>query len=133
MIKLLFIKTGNIFTLPDEEALRIKSQDRANEYKILDAGYLEEKTEEVSAEEVEKLVSIQPEPLSDELPDESVPECKPSLPHTHEKEYLEMDLDLENASHVELKGYCARLGISVTSRESKKSMIAKIKETGIVK
>lgn len=41
MMKILFIPTGNVFVLPDEEALRLKSQDRGN-YKILDVGYTEQ-------------------------------------------------------------------------------------------
>jgi hypothetical protein len=133
MIKLLNIKTGNIFTLPDQEALAIKANDRANEFKVLEAGLTEEVEEQVTPEEAEALANAPIEKLDDTVPDDAVAEVKPTLPHTHEKEYLEMEIDLEKATPVELRGYCGRLGIKVGSTASKKSMIAKIKETGIVK
>ena len=47
-MKLLYKPTGNIFTLPDEEALRIKKDDRGNDYKILDCGDLEEVEETIN-------------------------------------------------------------------------------------
>lgn len=37
MMKLLYKPTGNVFTLPNEEAMRIKREDRGNDYKILEA------------------------------------------------------------------------------------------------
>ena len=40
MLKLLYKPTGNIFTLPDAEGLRIKREDRGNDYEILDCGNL---------------------------------------------------------------------------------------------
>lgn len=133
MIKLLNVKTGNIFTLPDEEALKIKANDRGNDFKLLDAGLTKETEEQVTKEEAEALANAPVEKLDDEVPDDAVAEVKPSLPHTHEKEYLEMEIDLEKATPVELRGYCGRLGIKVGSTASKKSMIAKIRETGILK
>lgn len=133
MIKLLNVKTGNIFILPDEEALKIKQTDISGEYKILDAGLTEKKEEQVSKEEAEKLANAPIEKLSDDIPDDAVAEVKQVLPHTHEKEYLDMEIDLDKATPVELRGYCGRLGIKVASTASKKSMIAKIRETGIVK
>lgn len=42
-MKLLFKPTGNIFTLPDEEAMKIKAGDRGN-YEILDCGFNEAET-----------------------------------------------------------------------------------------
>ena len=55
MLKLLYKPTNNVFTLPDAEALRIKNEDRAGDYVILEAGLQEEKTEVVTAEEAVKL------------------------------------------------------------------------------
>ena len=133
MIKLLNVKTGNIFVLPDQEALAIKEKDLSNEFKILDAGLTKEIEEQVTKEEAEALANAPVEKLDDEVPDDAVAEVKPTLPHTHEKEYLEMEIDLEKATPVELRGYCGRLGIKVGSTASKKSMIAKIRETGILK
>lgn len=133
MIKLLNVRTGNIFTLPDEEALKIKANDRGNDFKLLDAGFTEEKEESISIEEAKKLAETPVEKLDDSVADDAIPESKPSLPHTHEKEYLEKEIDLEKASAIELKGYCGRLGIKVAGNASKKTMIEKIRETGIVK
>lgn len=49
MMKLLYKPTGNIFTLPNEEAMRIKREDRGNDYKILEAEC--EATEEVETDQ----------------------------------------------------------------------------------
>ena len=62
MLKLLYIPTGNIFTLPDSEALKIKQTDRGN-YKILDCKTLNEikdniETNETIQESNEKEKSI---------------------------------------------------------------------------
>ena len=57
MLKLLNKETKNIFTLPDEEAMRIVQQDRKGTFVILDAGLQEEVTEEVAAEVTEEVVA----------------------------------------------------------------------------
>ena len=49
MMKLLYKPTGNVFTLPNEEAMRIKREDRGNDYKILEAE--SEATEEVETDQ----------------------------------------------------------------------------------
>jgi len=38
MIRLLYKPTGNLFTVPDEEALRIQREDRGNDYLVVEAG-----------------------------------------------------------------------------------------------
>ena len=64
MIKLLFKPTGNIFTLPDNEALAIKASDRGN-YEVLDAGLNEpEPTITISQEEVKQVLEAKAEKLT---------------------------------------------------------------------
>ena len=55
MIKLLYKPTGNIFTLPDAEALRIKKEDRGNDYVLLDAGLQEEEVKTITKQEVKDI------------------------------------------------------------------------------
>ena len=55
MIKLLYKPTGNIFTLPDEEAIRIKNEDRGNDYVFLEAGLQQEEHKTISEEETKEL------------------------------------------------------------------------------
>ena len=61
MMKLLYIPTGNVFTLPDEEALKIMRSDRGN-YKILDAGFVdEEEVQTLPPKTVKELVLAEEE------------------------------------------------------------------------
>lgn len=55
MLKLLYKPTGNVFTLPDEEALRIKKSDEYN-YEILEAGLQEETQEQLTPQEIGEIV-----------------------------------------------------------------------------
>ena len=132
MIKLLHKPTGNTFVVSDEEAFRITGSYDRNDFVILEGGLTEASEGTASKEELEKLQ--QPaEELSDEVPNEAIPQQpKPSLKHVNEEEYLAMDLDLDNATTVELKGYCKRLGIKISARETRKSMLEKLKQTGLV-
>ena len=43
MLKLQFIPTGIIFTLPDEDAVKIKNADKTGDYKILDKDFKEDR------------------------------------------------------------------------------------------
>lgn len=64
MLKLLFKPTGNVFTLPDAEALKIKREDRGNNYEILDCGNLPPLVEDVlSQEEVQAIEEERQEAL----------------------------------------------------------------------
>ena len=66
-MKLLFKPTGNIFTLPDEEALKIKAKDRGN-CEILDCGLnKEEKPESVSQSKVKKIEQAKSKSRAKEL------------------------------------------------------------------
>ena len=67
MMKLLFKPTGNIFTLPDEEALKIKAKDRGN-YEILDCGLnKEEKPQSVSQKQVKEIEQAKAKSRAKEL------------------------------------------------------------------
>ena len=67
MLKLLYKPTGNIFTLPDVEALRIKKEDRGNDYEILDCGNLPPLVEDVlSQDEVKAIEEERQEALEQE-------------------------------------------------------------------
>ena len=113
MLKLLFIPTGNIFTLPDEEALRIKATDRGN-YRILDAGYQEEKEEKVSPKTVKELVMKQDEEIkAQEEADNSKPAPKSELKY-------------EEMKKSELLAVCKKLGITADANNNKAQLLEKI-------
>ena len=56
MLKLKFIPTGIVFTLPDEDAIKIKNADRTGDYKILDKNYKENKPKTSKQKTVKELV-----------------------------------------------------------------------------
>lgn len=68
MMKLLYKPTGNIFTLPNEEAMRIKREDRGNDYKILEAE--SEATEEVETDQATDQADDQVEEETEEAEEE---------------------------------------------------------------
>ena len=68
MMKLLYKPTGNIFTLPNEEAMRIKREDRGNDYKILEAEC--EATEEVETDQATDQADDQVEEETEETEEE---------------------------------------------------------------
>lgn len=117
-MKLLYIPTGNVFTLPDEEALKIKKADRGN-YKILDAGYVDaEETVTLPPKTVKELV-LQDENVEDEEIEEPVEETDVEVGKTSK-------LDIDNLSWIELRALAMKLGIP--GNISKKEMIVKLKE-----
>lgn len=84
MIKLLYIPTGNMFTLPDEEATRIIKQDRGN-YKVLEGGIIEpEEPKQVDEKTVKELVMPEVEEDEEETEQEAEPE-KPVEKFTKEE------------------------------------------------
>lgn len=83
MMKLLFIPTGNVFTLPDEEAIKIKESDRGN-YKILDAGYVEPVEEVLEPATVQELVMGDEEETEEEVEEEI------ELPKNTDEDLLKM-------------------------------------------
>ena len=56
MLKLKFIPTGIVFTLPDEDAIKIKNADRTGDYKILDKSSKENKPKTSKQKTVKELV-----------------------------------------------------------------------------
>lgn len=143
MLKLLNTKTGNIFVLPDEEAIRIKKEDRTNTFRILDAGLLEKKEEVVTQEQVEEIVAttenrieeIEQEDIEQEKAEKEeearVKEGKinanPKLPRVTED-----TLDLDKINKKELVNMAKRLGLNANINETKQVIIEKIKSTGIL-
>ena len=107
MMKLLFIPTGNVFVLPDEDALRIMATDRGN-YKIVEGGLQKETTEQLPPETVKELVMQQPQ--------EDEPEAE------------EEPLDYTTLNKPELMAYANRLGISCNRNHSKDAILGLIKE-----
>lgn len=57
MIEIKFIPTGNIFSLPDSEAIRIVSEDRGN-YKVL-KGKVPEVKQQKEKKSVQELVIVE--------------------------------------------------------------------------
>lgn len=117
MMKLLYIPTGNVFTLPDEEAVRIKKNDRGN-YKILDAGYVDpEEVQVLPPKTVKELVLVEETKEEEEVEEEVKPllELEPTS-----------KLDIDNLSWIEIRALAMKLGIP--GNISKKEMTAKLKE-----
>ena len=117
MMKLLFIPTGNVFVLPDEEALRIKQSDRGN-YKILEGGLVEEEEEKVlEPKTVQELVMQEPEydvPEKEEQPEPEQP-----------KEY---SVPLVLMKRQELVVLAKRCGIKVDPKMTNQILREKISE-----
>ena len=126
MMKLLYVPTGNIFTLPDEEALAIKREDRGN-YRILDAGYVDEVEEQADEKTIAELVmgetapQVELPPAQEEAKQEEIAE---------ETETTEEKINIEDLKKPELVGLWMKLGIKVTKTDTKEILIGKIKATG---
>ncbi len=117
MMKLLFIPTGNVFVLPDEEALRIKQSDRGN-YKILDGGLQEEEEPKVlEPKTVQELVMQEPEYETPEKEEEPVEE--------QPKEYK---VPLVLMKRPELLVLAKRCGINVNNRMTAQTLRELISE-----
>lgn len=104
MLKLLYKPTGNIFTLPDAEAIRIKQADRGNDYKILDCGNIKEtegtlasdKIKEIEAKEAEALEEEQKEFIEAQSDEAELPKVNPNF------KKFEIDKDYKNMTKKEL-------------------------------
>lgn len=119
MMKLLYIPTGNVFTLPDEIALKHYKSDKEN-YKILDAGFVDEEAPvQLPPQTVQELVMQQPEQEKEEVT-ESVAESV-----IVEEDKTE---DLMKMSKDALLVYCRKLGIKgmTKGQKTKKQMIEAI-------
>lgn len=113
MMKLLFIPTGNVFTLPDEEAIKIKESDRGN-YKILDAGYVEPVEEVLEPATVQELVMGDEEKTEEEEVEEEI-----ELPKNTDEDLLKM-------SRKELIALARRLNIKGVRENLNKTQLLEL-------
>jgi len=119
MMKLKFVPTGNIFVLPDEEAIKIKNKDRGN-YVLLsedDKEIVEEK-KEVKVPTIKELV----------MPEEQ------TEPMTNEE--IAKDITLEELAGMDrfaLFGLAQRLDLKPATSANKRTLLKMLKETGIFK
>lgn len=143
MIKLLNKKTGNIFVLPDVEAIRIKKEDRVGTYEILDSGLQQIEDKQVSEETVQELVNgveARAEEIEEEDKEQEIKEQEeeqkakegkinenPKLPKVTED-----TLDLDKINKKELVNMAKRLGLNANINEHKQVIIDRIKSTGIL-
>lgn len=122
-MKLLYIPTGNVFTLPDEIALKHYNSDNKN-YKILDAGFVEpQEPVQLPPQTVQELVMQQPEEDEEEKPEDI--SASVIVDEKEEENLLDLSKD-------ELFAYCRRLGIkgvtkSKTSKQKMVELINKVK------
>ena len=117
MMKLLYIPTGNVFTLPDEVALKHYKSDTFN-YKILDAGFVDEEAPvQLPPQTVEALVMAQ----NDEDAVEETDDIAEAVIVEEKKE----EVDLMKLPKDELFGMCRRLGIKgvTKSKTTKERMV----------
>lgn len=105
-MKIVYIPTGNVFTLPDEEVLKIMSSDRGN-YKVLEGGLQKESQDKLPPQTVKELVVQKPEP---------------------EEEPQEQPLDWSTLSKNELVAAAKKFNITVTNRDTKATLLDKIYE-----
>lgn len=130
MMKLLYIPTNNIFTLPDEDAIRYRNQDPAN-YRILDAGYTKEEAPvQVSEDTVKQIVMEQDSKKEEEQePNDSIA----SSVVVEEQQEKQEEVDLTKLSKEALLGYCRRLGIKgmTKGQKTKAQMIEAIQKVTV--
>lgn len=130
MMKLLFKPTGNIFTLPDSEALKIKETDRGN-YEILDAGLNNsEKPESLTKEEVETILEEKAQRLAKEQELKKVKEEKALKAKTRRKNpnFKVSDTNLDTMPKVDMEVLAEKLGIRDTHNIRKPQLRKMIKD-----
>lgn len=125
MMKLMYVPTGNIFTLPDAEALEIKKNDRGN-YKILDAGYVEEIEEVADEKTVAELV------MQEETPQVELPPAQEEAKQEAEAPVEEpaKAIELEELTKPDLLGLAMKLGVKASQKDNKDVIIEKIRTSG---
>ena len=131
MLKLLNKETNNIFTLPDEEAMKIVQQDRKGTFVILDAGLQEESTEEVTEEVVTELLEQQ-EQRAEEIEKEDNPVEEVKAPNPKTPKITEDTLNLEKMEKKDLVAVARRLGVTANINHKKETIIEKIRKTGVL-
>ncbi len=130
-MKLLFKPTGNIFTLPDDEALRIKETDRGN-YEILDAGLNEvEPAITISQEEVKKTIEVKNEKIAREQRALEEKEAKALRKKTKRVNPIFKTFDISDLDKLEkdvLETLAGKLGITDPHNKKRAELIRRIKE-----
>ena len=129
MLKLLYIPTGNIFTLPDEEAFRIKKEDRGDNYKIFteDSKELDIETKEENKKPTIKELVMPDEPKEQEV--ELPPAKQEELEEPQEKERVTIE-ELQKMDRFALYGLAQRLDLKPKSNANKATLLKMLKETG---
>jgi hypothetical protein len=132
MLKLLYKPTGNIFTLPDKEAIEIKNADRGNDYVILEAGLQEEVIAQITQEEVKEIEEVK-EQEAEALEAQDKEEAKETEGKKESDYFKKFDAsDLKKLTKEELEVMASKLGIPSSHNQKKAELIAKIEElTGI--
>lgn len=111
MIKIMYIPTGNTFTLPDEEVMKILSSDSYN-YKILEGGLQKEAKGQLPPETVQELVMQKPEEVIEE---------------EAQKEAAEDEkLDYSTLKRHELCAVASKLGVSIDAKYTKAQLLEMI-------
>lgn len=132
MLKLLNKITKHVFVLPDEEAIRIKTQDRAGDYEIIDAGLMEETVEEVTNETVEQILEQKEERIEQiELEDNPPPEAPKPEPRNVPK-ITPDTLNLEKMTKAELLLVAKRLGCKGSANTTMTELKERIRATGVI-
>ena len=113
MMKLLYIPTGNLFTLPDEKALSYYNSDKDN-YKILDAGFItEQPPQKLEPKTVQELVMQTDDEEEGDKPQSIADQVVEKEPE-----------DLNKLTKPALVAYCRRLGIKgVTTKNRTKAQL----------
>lgn len=124
MLKLLYIPTNNVFTLPDEEALRIKNEDRGNNYKILNEDYVEKQIEQPKEKTIKELVMAD----DDNSETEQAPIQEEEI--TQDKKPITIE-DLKEMNRFALYGLAQRLDLKPKSNANKATLLKLLRETGI--
>lgn len=129
-MKLLFKPTGNIFTLPDSEALKIKETDRGN-YEILDAGLNNpEKPESLTQDEIKTILDEKAKRLETEEELEKVKEEKALMAKTRRKNpnFKVSDTNLDTMEKKDMEVLAEKLGIRDTHNIRKPQLRKMIKD-----
>ena len=122
MLKLLYIPTGNIFVLPDEEALAQKNSNPHN-YRILDAGFQEEQEPVKSDEGDIKDVVLQQEERAKEIEEEDKAEVEAKKEFEVEGKEYKTELDFDKFTKADLVGALRRVGIKCNASDYRKPQL----------
>ena len=125
MLKVLFIPTNNVFTLPDEEVFKLKAQDRANEYRILEPGYVEKAKEELPEKTVQELLmKVEQRAEKNEAEDN---------PPVVEEAPKEPKLNFDKMNRKQIAIVLNRAGYPANETETRAVLFEKLEKAGFIK